>query len=95
MIPTPKKSRRKLKPQMVKVPKYRKNSDRKRSELSNVKKGMIIAFFVICGTILTVSLLVGHPWLTVKSFLQWYYKRGTMDNLSRSGRSEVLGKPDK
>jgi len=49
--------------------------------LSNVEKGMIIAFFVIYGTISTVSLLVGCPWSTVKSFLQQYYKSGTTDNL--------------
>jgi len=51
MIHTPKKSRGKLKPQMVKVPKYGKNSDGKRTELSNVEKGMFITFFVIYGTI--------------------------------------------
>jgi len=65
MIHTPKKSHGKLKPEMVKVPKYQKNSDGKRRELSNVEKGMIIAFFVIYSTISTVSLLVGHPWMTV------------------------------
>jgi len=92
---TPKKSRGKLKPQMVKVSKYRKNSDRKRRELSNVEKGMIIAFFIIYGTISTVSLLVGRPWSTVKSFLHQYYKRDTTDNLLRSGRPEVLSKQDK
>jgi len=95
MIYTPKKPHGKFKPQMVKVPKYRKNSDRKRRELSNVKKGMIIAFFVIYSTILAVCLLVGCPWSTVKSFLQRYYKRGTTDNLSQSGRPEVLSKRDK
>jgi len=81
MIHTPKKSHGKLKPQMVKVPKYRKNSNGKRRELSNIEKGMIIAFFVIYGTIPTVSFLVGRPWSTVKSFLQRYYKHDTMDNL--------------
>jgi len=95
MIHTPKKSRGKLKPQMVKVPKYRKNSDRKQRELSNVEKGMIIAFFVIYGTISTVSLLVGRLWSTVNSFLQWYYKYSTTDNLLRSGWPEVLSKHDK
>jgi len=71
MIHTPKKSLGKLKPQMVKVPKYRKNSDGKQKELNNIKNGMIIAFFIIYGTISTVSLLVSCPWSTVKSFLQW------------------------
>ena len=53
---------------------------------------MIIAYFVIYGTISTVSLLVGCPWSTVKSFLQQYYKRSTTDNLSRSSRPEVFSK---
>src|SRR5258705_7255913 len=95
MIHTPKKSRGKLKPQMVKVPKYQKKIDGKRRELSNVEKGMIIAFFVIYGVISTVSFLVGRPWSTVKSFLDRYYKRGITDNLPRSGRPEVLSKRDK
>ena len=81
MIHTLKKSHGKLKPQMVKVPKYRKNSDGKRRELRNVKKCMIIAFFVICSTFATVNLLVCCPWSTVKSLLLRYYKRGTTDNL--------------
>ena len=67
---------------MVKVPKYKK-IDGQRRELGNAEKGMIIAFFVIYGAISTVSSLVGPPWSTVKSFLERYYKRGTMDNLSR------------
>ena len=62
--------------------------------MSNVEKGMIIAFFVIYGVISAVSLLVG-PWSTVKSSVQRYYKRGTTDNLPRSGRPEVLSKRDK
>jgi hypothetical protein len=69
MIRTPKKSRGKLKPQMVKVPKYQKNSNGKRRELSNVEKGMIIATFVLYGVVSTVCLLVGRTWSTVKSFL--------------------------
>jgi len=55
---------------------------------------MIIVFFIIYGTISTVSLLVVRLWSTVKSFLQWYYKRSTTDNVSRSGRPQVLSKRD-
>jgi len=40
----------------------------------------------------TVSVLVGRTWLTVKSFLDRYYKRGRTDNLPRSGRPKVLSK---
>jgi hypothetical protein len=92
MIHTTKKPRGALKPQMVKIPKYQKKCDGKQRELSNVEKGMIIAFFVIYAT---VSLLVGRPWSTVKSFVQRYYKRDTTDNLPRSGRPEVPSKRDK
>ena len=63
--------------------------------MSNVQKGMIIAFFVIFGVISTVSSLVGRPWSTVKNFLHRYYKRGTVENLTRTGRPEVLTKRDK
>jgi hypothetical protein len=61
MIHTPKKSRGKLKPQMVKLPKYQKKCDGKRRELSNVEKGMIIAFFVIYGVISTVYIPPRRP----------------------------------
>jgi len=72
---------------MVKVPKYQKKIDGKRRELSNVEKGMIIAFFVIFGVISTVSVLAGRPWSTVKSFLNRYYKRGRTSPMIRSARS--------
>jgi hypothetical protein len=61
MFHTPKKSRGKLKPRMVKLLKYEKKIDGKRREMSNVKKGMIIAFFVVFGVISTVSHLVSRP----------------------------------
>ena len=84
-----------LKPQMVKLPKYDTKIAGKRREMSNVEKGMIIAFFIIFGVISTVSSLVGRPWSTVKNFLHRYYKRGTVGNLPRTGRPEVLTKRDK
>ena len=95
MTHTPRKSRGMLKPQLVKLPKYDKKIDGKRREMSNVEKGMIIAFFVIFGVISTVSSLVGRPWSTVKKFLHRYYKRGTVENLPRTGWPEVLTKRDK
>jgi len=91
---TAKKSRGKLQPRMLKIPKYEKIHG-KRRELSNVEKGMIIAFFVVYGTISTVSLILGRPWSTTKSFLQRYHKRGNTNNLPRSGRPEVLTQRDK
>jgi len=58
--------------------------------MSNVEKGMIIAFFAIFGVISTVSHLVGRSWSTVKNFLHRYYKRGTVENLPHTGRPESL-----
>jgi hypothetical protein len=95
MIHTPKKTRGMLKPRVMKLPKYKKKIDGKRREMSNVEKGMTIAFFVVFGAISTVSHLVGRPWSTVKNFLHRYYKRGTVENLPRTGRPEVLTKRDK
>ena len=69
----------KLNPQMAKVPKYQKKSDGKRRELSNVLKGMssLSLSSSIYGAISTISILVGRPWSTVKSFLDRYDKRGS------------------
>ena len=63
--------------------------------MSNVKKGMIIACFVIFGVIPTVSSFVGHSWSTVKNFLHQYYKRGIVENLTWTGSPEILTKRDK
>ena len=60
--------------------------------MSNVEKGMIIAFSIIFGVISTASGLVGRPWSTVKNFLRRYHKRGTVENLLRTGRPEILTK---
>ena len=58
--------------------------------MSNVEKGMIIAFFIIFGINSTVSSPVGCPWSTVKHFLHRYFKRGTVENLTRIGQSKIL-----
>ena len=63
--------------------------------MSSVEKGTIIAFFVFFGVIYTVSSLVGRPWSTVMDFLHQYYKRGTVENLPRTGRPEILTKQDR
>jgi hypothetical protein len=63
--------------------------------MSNVEKGIIIAFFVVFGAISNVSHLVSRPWPTVKNFLHRYYKCGTVENLPWTGRPEVLTKRDK
>ena len=76
---------------MVKLPKYKKVGG-KRREVSDVEKGMIIAFFAIFGVISAASSLVGRSWSTVKNFLHRYYKRGS---LLQTSRPEVLSKRDK
>ena len=73
------------------APKVQKKSA-ENGEVSNVEKGMIIAFFVIFGVISTASSLVGRSWSTVKNFLRRYYKRGT---LLQTSRPEILTKRDK
>ena len=64
----------------------------KRREVSNVEKGIIIAFIVTFGVISTTSSLVGRSWSTVKNFPRRYYKRGA---LLQTSRPEVLTKRDK
>ena len=66
-----------------------------RRELSPVEKGMVIAFFWVFRKISIVSLTTGHPWSTIKSFLQRATERGHIENLSRSGRPEKLTKRER
>jgi hypothetical protein len=40
-----------------------------RKEMTNVEKGMILAFFYSYQKISTVADLVGRPWSTVRNFL--------------------------
>jgi len=61
-----------------------------RKELTRVEKGMILAFFEIFQKISTVSQVVGRPWSTVRNFLARSLKRGSIDNLPRSGRPPLL-----
>jgi len=61
-----------------------------RKELTRVEKGMILAFFEIFQKISTVSQVVGRPWSRVRNFLARSLKRGSIDNLPRSGRPPLL-----
>jgi len=54
-------------------------------EISDMEKGMIIAFFHIFATISIVATLVGHPWSTVGNFLARASDRGHVQNAPRSG----------
>ena len=89
-----------LKPHMIKLPGRDEmvnfniikmvTTKERRKELCNMKKGMIIAFFYVYQVYTTVVTLVKCSWFPVKGFLTWYYLRGKIDNLQRSGRPEVL-----
>ena len=58
--------------------------------MSDVEKGMIIAFFDIFEKILVVGTLVNRPWSTVRNFLARACDRGHIENAFRSGRPVIL-----
>jgi len=66
-----------------------------RREMSDVEKGMIIAFFHIFATISIVASLVGHPWSTVRNFLARACDRGHVQYAHRSGRPVILSRREK
>ena len=66
-----------------------------RREMTDVEKGMIIAFFACLQCIATVAHIVGRPWLTVRNFLARATDRQSLANLPRSGRPEILTKLQK
>ena len=61
-----------------------------RREMSNVQKGMILAFFHCLRNIALVAQIVGRPWTTVKSFLVRACERQSIENLPRPGRTPIL-----
>jgi len=63
-----------------------------RREMTNVEKGMILAFFHCLGSIAQVASLVGRPWSTIKSFLIRACERMTVENLPRPGRTPLLSR---
>ena len=56
---------------------------------------MVIVLFWLFRKIFIVSLIIGRPWSTVKSFLRWAIERGHIENLPRSGRPEKLTKRER
>lgn len=63
----------------------------RRKEMTDVEKGMIIAFYYCFGCIQTVAGLVARPWSTVKSFLvRTILRLGNQENLPRSRRPTLL-----
>lgn len=64
-----------------------------RTEMTDVKNGMIIAFYYCFGCIQTVAGLIACPWSTVKSFLvRTILWLGNQENLPCSGRPTSLGR---
>jgi len=61
-----------------------------RREMSDVEKGMIIAFFHIFKKISVVATLVNCPWSTIRNFLARVCDRGHIENAPRSGRPVIL-----
>jgi len=59
-------------------------------KLTQVEKGMILAFFEIFQKISTVRQIVGGPWSTVRNSLARSLKWGSIDNLPWSGRRSLL-----
>ena len=58
--------------------------------MTNIEKGMIIAFFYCLRNITLVAHIIGRPWTTIKSFLAWVCERQSLDNLPRPGRPSLL-----
>ena len=50
-------------------------------EMSNIEKGMIIAFCYCLWNITLVAQIIGRPWTTIKSFLVWACGHQLLDNL--------------
>ena len=63
--------------------------------MTDVEKGMIIAFFACWQCIATVARIVGRPWSTVRNFLARAIERQSLANLPRSGRPEIPTKLQK
>ena len=61
-----------------------------RPEMTNIEKGMIIAFFYYLRNITLVAHIIRWPWTTIKSFLAWVCERQSLDNLPRPGRPSLL-----
>ena len=59
-------------------------------EMSNIEKGMIIAFFSIFEKISFVATLVNCPWSTVRNFLTYACNWGHIENAPYLGRPIIL-----
>jgi len=61
-----------------------------RHEMTDVEKGMILAFFYIIQKISVVATLVGCPWSTVGNFLSQGCDWGHIENTAWSGRPALM-----
>jgi len=60
-----------------------------RREMSNIEKGMIIAFFYCFQNIILVAQIFGRPWTTIKAFHVQAWKREALDNLRHPSRTFI------
>lgn len=58
--------------------------------MTEVEKGMIIAFFHIIEKISVVATLVNRPWSNIRNFLARACDRGSIANAPHSGRPTIL-----
>ncbi|KAF8424230.1 hypothetical protein BGX38DRAFT_1238018, partial [Terfezia claveryi] len=71
-------------------PRAAAKANSRRREMSDMEKGMIIAYHNSQMPISKIAKSVGRNWQTVRSFLNRYETRGTYANASRSGRPKGL-----
>jgi len=74
------------------APKKKRIPKTQQREMTNVEKGMIIAFFHCLQNIALVAQVIGRPWTTIKSFLAWACERQSLENIPRPGRTPVLSR---
>ena len=70
--------------------KKKRNPKTTRKEMTNVEKGMVIAFFYCLQNIALVAQGNGGPWSTIKRFLASACERQSLENIPRPGRPPVL-----
>jgi len=71
----------------IKEKQYPKTSQK---EMTNVEKGMVIAFFSYLRNIALVAQTIGWPWSTIESFLTGVCEHQSLDNMLRPSRPPVF-----
>jgi len=74
------------------APKKKRIPKTQQREMTNVEKGMIIAFFHCLQNITLIAQVIGRPWTTIKSFLTRACEHQSLENLPRPGRTPILSR---